>query len=383
MKKLSLVLMFFLLLTIILSLSTLAYEMNVSNEAVSTSKDPTDAWIVTPNCLIDGDRSTGTSAWQKTRYTSMTVTFNREVNVSKLVFVVNGIGEYPGSYGAISFSSMSENQYWFHVYLLDQSGNTVKDLGNYQSWNANENQELIIDVSYIDCYQVKVTLDNQYNNLIGLWELEIYEHVSCDFDILKETLSEPNCIESGKGIYSCKCGETEEREIPPSGNHQYTDFESFTYPNGLLSKGVKIHGCPTCNDYTEEETEPIFKFLGYSISRNGSSICVSYVVNKSIIPDYEKANNMEMDYGVLFAVSDSVSPLTQNGTVADGINGQAKSLKNTNYPRFDLKVSSSNWSNSADTPLIICAYIVEGDKLTYICTNTNSPTATSITYSQL
>ena len=116
MKKLSLVLMFFLLLTIILSLSTLAYEMNVSNEAVSTSKDPTDAWIVTPNCLIDGDRSTGTSAWQKTRYTSMTVTFNREVNVSKLVFVVNGIGEYPGSYGAISFSSMSENQYWFHVY---------------------------------------------------------------------------------------------------------------------------------------------------------------------------------------------------------------------------------------------------------------------------
>ena len=51
--------------------------------------------------------------------------------------------------------------------------------------------------------------------------------------------------------------------------------------------------------------------------------------NKSIIPDYEKANNMEMDYGVLFAVSDSVSPLTQNGTVADGINGQAKSLKNT------------------------------------------------------
>ncbi len=383
MKKILQALIFSLILASLFAFSALAYEVNVSQEAKSTSKDPTDAWIVTPNCLIDGDRSTGTSSWQKTRYTSMTVTFEREIKVSKLVFVVNGIGEYPGSYGALKFPNMSNNQYWFHVYLLDKDGNTVKDLGNYQSWNANENQELIIDINYIDCYQVKVTLDNQYNNEIGLWELEIYEHASCEYDTLKEMLKEPTCIDSGKGVYACKCGETREFDIIPTGNHQYTDYESFKYDNGFLAKGIKIYGCPTCNDYTTEEARPLFKFLGYSVSRNGKSICAGFIVNKECFEDYEIFNDTTVNYGMLCAVSDSINPLNSDGSIADGINGTSKSLKNTSHSRFDIKVSSTNWLNMVDTPLIICAYIIDGEKLTYVCGETNTQTPIPISYNML
>ncbi len=383
MKKIFLILIFIFVITSLFTLNILAYEANITQEAKTATKDPADAWIVTPLSLIDGDRSTGTSSWQKTRYTSITVTFEREINVSKLVFVVNGIGEYPGSYGALKFPNMSENNFWFHVYLLDQNGNTVKDLGNYQSWNANENQELIIDVKYIDCYQVKVTMDNQYDNSIGLWELEVYEHVSCEYDTLKETLKEPTCIDSGRGVYSCVCGNTKEQDIIPIGNHEYTDYESFIYENGFLAKGLKTYGCPTCNDYITEETRPLFKFLGYSVSRNGKSICAGYIINKECFEDYEVFNSTTVNYGMLCAVSDGINPLNSDGSLVAGINGTSKSLTSTSHSRFDIKVSSNNWLSVADTPLIICAYIIDGDKLTYVCGATNTQNAIPITYNMI
>ena len=142
-------------------------------------------------------------------------------------------------------------------------------------------------------------------------------------------------------------------------------------------------GCPTCTDYIEYDTKPLFKFLGYSISVEGKSICVGYDVNKEAIDEYEKANSTTVQYGLLCAVSDNVNPIAEDGTVIAGINGQARMLKNEAFSRFDIKLTANDWSKAGEAPLVMCAYIIDGSNISYICSETNTQAAIPFCYNQL
>ncbi len=381
MKKLSLILIFTMLLIIKMSISIFA--ANGENVAIygEASVNYT-RWSIDPKKIIDGNRSEGCASNQSYKDMDYYIELDREYTISELIVVVNGIGTYPTD-PAFTWNTPSNNEFWFEVRAYDAQGNeTYKKGANHSTRDQNENYEVIFDLNEVKVKKITVYVVQSYNNCVGLWEVEAYEH-NCQFDTLIQTLKPETCITPGEGVFKCECGKTEKHEIIPNGNHQYTDFESFEYENGFLSKGIKTFGCPTCDDYIEEETQPLFKFLGYSISRNGKSVCVSYVVNREYIADYNLANNVILDYGIVCAVSDSQTPLTPNGSVAENINGQSRSLIDTEYPRFDIKISSNDWTKTGDTPLIMCAYVIDGDKITYVCSETNTETATSICYNQL
>jgi len=386
MKKLSLSLIFSILFVLTLAISIFALDVNVAGEATSTSKYPEGAWNVDPRYLIDGDRGTGTSSTHMAgeRYTEMTVHFDEVHTFTKLVFVVNGIGVYPTDPGAFTFTSMTTFDYWFHVWLLDEQGNTVKDLGNYQSSKANENQEIIINLDYVKCSKIKVSIDGQWNNKIGLWELEAYEHISCDYDTLKEIKNPSTCAQEGVGIYECKCGNTAELISPPTGNHIYDDIENVVYENNnYLTYGTKTLGCITCDRTVDDFALPVFRFLGYSLNASGTTICAGYIINEKQIEEYNIGNKITLSYGVISAVSTESTIIDVNGNVLNGIKGKASDVSSIVTPRFDIKISSSNWEGLKDESIILCAYVIDRESISYICHQEATINASPITYNTI
>lgn len=380
MKKLTLILTFIVLLITILAIGVSADGNNVAIGATTSVNYP--RWSIDPSKIVDGDRSTGSASNQSYSDMDYYIELDNEYTISELIVVVNGIGTYPTD-GSFTWNSPSDNAFWFEVRTYDAQGNqTFKQGANHSTRDQNENYEVIFDLNEVKVKKITIYIVQAYNNKCGIWEVEAYQHI-CEFNTLKETLSQETCIEAGKGIYQCECGKTEEKEIPATGVHNYIDIDGFTYENGFTVKGIKTLGCSTCDDYITEELLPIFKFLGYSVSRSGKSICTSYVVEKDTLKEYEKINQTTLSYGIICAVTENTQPLNSDGSVASGINGQSKSLYDTTYPRFDIKISANDWTNIKDTPLVMCAYIIDGEKVSYICTETNLENASPISYNQI
>jgi hypothetical protein len=378
MKKLSIVLTAITVLALMLAVTAFAvesteYGVNIAGSYSSLSKNPADAWNVGVQYLVDGDRTTGTSAYHHTRYTEMTVTFDRDIMFETLVFVTNSNGTFPTT--GHSFSAKTEFKFWFSVKLLDGNGNVVTDVGTLVcgSNRENENGEIVVDLSnnLKTARSIHISMDTQWNNGIGLWELEAYEH-SCVYDTIKERYKEETCMDDGEGKFACKCGSTADGIIPARGYHTYREDAVFDYANGYLQSGTKRFYCQTCDAYEGGDTAPIFKFLGYSMNRASTSICAGYSVNKELLKEYEEANNTTIKYGVLYAMGNLVKPLNDDGSVVSSEASIKKEMKESSLERFDIKLTTRSWEAMADYQVVMCAYLHEGDKISYIC-NEKSP----------
>lgn len=360
-------------------------DENIAGQYKSFSKTA-DAWNVAPQYLVDGDRSTGTSAYHHVRYTEMSITFDRDIVFGKLVIVTNSIGTFPST-GYSTGGSKSNFAFWYGVKLLDADGKVVADLGNRVagSNDENENGEVIYDLSnkLVAARTITITMDNQWSNSIGLWELEAYEH-KCSYDTVKEAYMEATCLENGNGLYECKCGATKHDIIPALGYHTY-DSENpvVEYPNGILQDGIEKHCCKTCDDYLSYTLSPPFKFLGYSINYNGTSVCAGYAIDKEAIERYEEINKVSFKYGAIISTQKAKSYVDSeaNLLVSSGVKREVDSVETR---RFDICLSFDDWSSIADYEFLMCAYVIEGNKVYYIC-NENTPLeeATYISYNSI
>ena len=372
MKKLSIVLTAITVLALMLAVTAFAvesteYGVNIAGSYSSLSKNPADAWNVGVQYLVDGDRTTGTSAYHHTRYTEMTVTFDRDIMFETLVFVTNSNGTFPTT--GHSFSTKSEFTFWFSVKLLDAEGNTVVNIGSLVCGrNENEDGEIIVDLSgnLKMARSIYISMDTQWNNSIGLWEMEAYEH-SCIYDTIKERYREETCMDDGEGKFACKCGKTADGIIPARGYHTYREDAVFDYANGYLQEGTKRFYCQTCDAYEGGDTAPIFKFLGYSVNRAGTSVCAGYSVNKEILAEYEAINKTTIKYGVICAIEGLVQPLNEDGSIVNSETTLKMEMKESALDRFDIKLTTRSWESMADYQVVMCAYLHEGDKITYIC----------------
>ncbi len=382
MKKLSLILIFTVLLATLFAISIFA-DGNITNQATVTTS--AKHWHVVGNGgwakdttgnIADGNYETGIPACAGSRLMYVYFEFETEQQIEKIILHCNGSAQ-AGNIGYWSNINANRN---IGIYVHDANGKLV-----FEQWhNTLDKTELLyIPESVVVGKKVTLRFDSDYTAEYALLrELEIHSH-TCLFDEQIETIKDPTCIENGVGIFECQCGKTEEQPILATGIHNYIEYDLLSYDNGFLSNGIANMGCPTCDDYMIEETLPIFKFLGYSVSRSGKSICVSYVVEKEALNEYEIVNETTLSYGIVLAVSDSQHPISSDGAIANGINAQAKSLYGTSYPRFDIKMSASNWESIADTPLIMCAYLIDGDNVSYICSETNTENAIPFSYNQI
>lgn len=379
MKKLSLVLCLLLIVTSLLCLIASAeentdYGVNIAGTATGMSKKPETAWNVGVQYLIDGDRSTCTSATHGARYTEMTITFDRDIMFETLVFVTNSTGTLPTT-GA-SYSSKSHFTFWFSAKLLDENGNTVVDVGQMVCGSERENEygEIVVDLSkkLKPARSIYIAMDTQWDNSIGLWELEAYEH-ACRHTTLKETYKQETCMDYGSGLYECICGSTAEGVIPAKGYHTYKTVPVLTYKNGYQQKGDRRYYCETCDAFEGGELEPLFKFLGYSVNRAGTSICAGYIVDKELLKEYEEVNQTTINYGAICSIDGENTPLDTNGAVVSSSSTIKKSMKESSVPRFDVKMTTSSWEGIEDLKLVLCAYIHEKNAISYIC-NKDAPT---------
>ncbi|MBR2296962.1 MAG: leucine-rich repeat domain-containing protein [Clostridia bacterium] len=162
---------------------------------------------------------------------------------------------------------------------------------------------------------------------------------------------------------SCKngCGLTQSA----SGGHN--NATTLTYENGFTQNGLLCKGCINegCSVKTEEIALPIFIANGYSISPSGTAINGGYSVNLDALKDYEDING-DITYGIVIANAEKFDG--KSFFDADKKVNTTKALQveiNNEYSNFNCSIEFGTITNNS-LKLIICAYVIEGDNVTFI-----------------
>lgn len=188
------------------------------------------------------------------------------------------------------------------------------------------------------------------------------------------------CPMNTMGNYLCdKClddkKEPNEGTNPIKDGHTYNQIKSIVYAQGFLSDGVKSTACACAYEKTEV-VEPIFTFSGYSTKKNDSAICIGYGVSTIRLNEYNSVNE---DAKLGFVVSlNTENPLTVE-------NGEIKCAENTvvapvigAYSSYEFILSGFG-QNMLDIALAMCAYVYDGEKISYLATEaTSTPTAITL-----
>ena len=150
---------------------------------------------------------------------------------------------------------------------------------------------------------------------------------------------------------------------------QHTMEPVNTYKDTVSSFKVGDY-CKYC-DYTENGVEyaPILEFLGYSAKIDGDRITLGYKVNKDSYALYP-----DLSYGIVLAIpgeTDDTSKyepvnadLTLNGDKAISVEVDSE------FVEFNFIVDGfSSSSDYYDMPIVMCAYVKNGENIDYLCHN--------------
>lgn len=221
----------------------------------------------------------------------------------------------------------------------------------------------------------------------GTFEMENHDH----FGAL--TVVDETCGADGSETIACiVCDKSIVTTLEATGNHSYSDGVctvcghslcpggidhnlklDAVYANGFLNNGIIVNKCQNdgCTHEIElSDAEAIFTFKGYSAKINGDKITVGYTVNQNALSVYEKATGKTLNYGVVASIASGVenSPIaiSDNKLVSD----QNVIMVNVDktYTAFDFILTGFT-SEHYDAALVMCAYVFDGEKLAYICSN--------------
>ncbi|MBR2297118.1 MAG: leucine-rich repeat protein [Clostridia bacterium] len=155
-----------------------------------------------------------------------------------------------------------------------------------------------------------------------------------------------------------------------------TEFSSHNpvtkvvFAQGFTNEGAKITSCANwsecevCN--ASEKVDPLFTASGYSLSPDKMAINGGYTINHEVLGTYESVNGTNLKYGIVIANAerfDGKSFFDQDNKV-----NTTKALQveiDNEYSKFDCSINFGATSNS-ELKLIICAYVIDGDNVTFI-----------------
>ncbi len=261
---------------------------------------------------------------------------------------------YKSSY---AFYGGTGNVKFFYCGTLEQFNTARENFrdGTTMSYENNGNFLNATTVSYED-YLEAIALDpSAYSDA----DYVIYNYNSCDAFHKGIHDIDTDCTTGD----SCKngCGLTQSA----SGGHN--NATTLTYENGFTQNGLLCKGCKNegCSVKTEEIALPIFIANGYSISPSGTAINGGYSVNLDALKDYEDING-DITYGIVIANAekfDGKSFFDESKKV-----NTTKALQveiNNEYSNFNCSIEFGTITNNS-LKLIICAYVIEGDNVTFI-----------------
>ena len=200
---------------------------------------------------------------------------------------------------------------------------------------------------------------------------------------------EATCTEEGGKGYSCFCGEKNPEVTPiPALGHTKGDFIELKYDNGFLKVGYYYYKCAACDverytytDKAEYQVPAIFVNNGYAYS--GTAILQGFAVNLEALGAYE-ATGKTVQYGLAVA---SVAKLGATNTLFDGTTLKSGAFSASfddkkQYSIFEMQVTGLV-DDYKDAELFVCAYVIDGDTVTYISNGANTTTVEAVTYNQV
>ncbi|MBQ3590173.1 MAG: leucine-rich repeat domain-containing protein [Clostridia bacterium] len=176
---------------------------------------------------------------------------------------------------------------------------------------------------------------------------------------------------------TCKiCELTTIKENPAHTLSTIYDFESYVLA-GKKTVSCANEGCPLHQNPEISDMDPIFTLLGFSFNSTKTKIVVGYRINEISYKSYGK----DLTYGVLAYIPNGASadPLTINDGKAVAKDPQYTifaDITETSY-FFDFIISGLPQTSIS---LIMCAYVCDGNSITYLCYDGSDLAQDSVAY---
>ena len=177
------------------------------------------------------------------------------------------------------------------------------------------------------------------------------------------------------------------------GRYAFSNCDSLTIYAEAESKPDGWHKnwnpdpCPVVWGYIDKEAtlDEIFTFLGYSFNEEGS-MAVGYEINYEALKRYEEKTGETLEIGVVFAgysLLNGNQPLDAQGNAITLDDGAVVKFDLTeyDYTYYDFIVTDIV-DSIKDIPLVISAYINNGEENKYIQENGMSDTVVGISYNE-
>ena len=223
-------------------------------------------------------------------------------------------------------------------------------------------------------------------------ELEIYVQHSCNFTIPGDIVLDPTCAMDGEQEYFCRCGESQNELIPPTGEHSISD--RVVYRDGFNYPGIIATACATCSTQDEkiDDVPAMFKSLGYSASEFGKNgVTHGVFVDWDAIATFNeyaaRNNESSIDFGMVAGARSAFSngnPLT---ITSNGVGVASNVLAFKSFADTDASLISYSLNGFGDmykdTQLIVSAYIYDGNEIYYLSGDDCYTEVSTVSYNEV
>ncbi|MBO5439684.1 MAG: leucine-rich repeat domain-containing protein [Clostridia bacterium] len=222
-----------------------------------------------------------------------------------------------------------------------------------------------------DCYfyfcstGYKYTMSVAQDKIAGTKEENSYCHI---VDPSKSETTKPDCVTNSFEATYCFCGaDIAKTEIEGSAlGHSHTVYLDLVYES-FMKDGYYSYKCERCEDVNNEtKAYALFACLGYSSPENGGNgLAITFTVNKDAVSKYE-AKKGEISYGAFAVAKNKLG--TGDVLKADGtpIDYAIKAEVSKEFTGFDLRITGFNTTEQKAILLALGAYVISGDKISYL-----------------
>ena len=263
---------------------------------------------------------------------------NREPKLEKIFFV----GTKAELEALIANTNTSNNGPFFNV--VGENNANIISYADYLALEDKSGYYAVYDYSYCEAYLEGEHTISGANPCVGTCGV-------CKLEFIKHSESAAIIVEIS-----------------------YSDF---------TKAGEKVSRCENegCTHRNAEPVPAIFVNNGYSYS--GTAFLQGFAVNLEALGAYE-ATGKTVQYGLAVA---SVAKIGATNTLFDGTTLKAGAFSvsfddKKQYSIFEMQVTGLV-DDYKDTELFVCAYVIDGDTVTYISNGANTTTVEAVTYNQV
>ena len=226
-------------------------------------------------------------------------------------------------------------------------------------YTLSQNRVTLVSASDYDYATHKPTGENKSTIVYGVNSCDAFYNGIHAFDT--DCTTADSC-ENGCGLTNTK-------------NDSHNNSEKLTFANGITAEGVYTLGCTNdgCSANSKTTVAPVFTAKGYSTNTDKNAINGGYSVDLDSLALYESLIG-ELKYGIIIANANSFGEKTfldENNKVNSDKALQVEMDKQ--YSNFDCEINFGT-NTGIDLDLVICAYVIEGDTVTYIQSSTGEDT---------